>query len=66
MTLCPATLDEIAYNHHWHGDTSITMEVLKEYGMDKILQRVESQVEWLVEMWTETLQDIRKIIQEDN
>ena len=29
--VCMATLDEIAYNHHWHGAGPITRETLKEH-----------------------------------
>ena len=64
--VCMATLDEIAYNHHWHGDGPITRETLEEH-YPTILNdlydgAVVEQILNVLEMWNDTLKDFKKIL----
>ena len=63
------TLDEIAFNHHWHGAGPITRETLEEH-YPEILNdlydgEVVKQVLNIIEMWNDTLIDLRKILRGD-
>ena len=63
------TLDEIAFNHHWHGAGPITRETLKEH-YPEILNdlydgSVVEQILNVIDMWRDTLKDFKKILKGD-
>ena len=60
----PAALDELAYNHHWHGDEQITHRDLKEYGMEDDVDELVEQIGYIIAMWRDTLNNIKKIQKE--
>jgi len=65
--VCMATLDEIAYNHHWHGAGPITRETLKE-NYPEFLEQIPDvieQIQNVLEMWQDTIIDFRKILRGD-
>jgi hypothetical protein len=61
------TLDEIAYNHHWHGAGPITREVLEECYPEMLeeLDEVIEQINHVIVMWQDTLNDIKNIDKEE-
>ena len=64
--VCMATMDEIAYNHHWHGAGPITRETLEE-NYPEILNdlydgEVVEQILNVIDMWKDTLRDFKKIL----
>lgn len=61
----PASLDELAYNHHWHGNAQITYSDLKEYGMEDDVDELVEQIGYIIDMWQDTLNDIKKIQKEE-
>ena len=62
-----ATLDEIAYNHHWHGAGPITREVLEKHYPDMLeeLDEVIEQISDVIVMWLDTLNDMKNIDKEE-
>jgi len=62
-----ATLDEIAYNHHWHGAGPITREVLEQHYPEMLeeLDEVIEQINDVIVMWRDTLNDMKKIQKEE-
>ena len=67
--VCMATLDEIAYNHHWHGAGPITREILEE-NYPEILDdlydgEIVEQILNVIDMWKYTLRDFKKILKGD-
>jgi len=62
-----ATLDEIAYNHHWHGAGPITREVLEKHYPEMLeeLDEVIEQINDVIVMWRDTLNDMKKIQKEE-
>jgi hypothetical protein len=60
-------LDEIAYNHHWHGAGPITREVLEKYypAMLEELDEVIEQINHVIVMWQDTLNDMKNIDKEE-
>jgi len=63
----PASLDELAYNHHWHGAGAITHEVLENHYPEMLedLDEVIEQIGYIIAMWRDTLNDIKKIQKEE-
>lgn len=64
MVSCPASLDELAYNHHWGSDGRITLKDLKEYGFDEEVDDIIEYIPYIIEMWRQVLKDMRNIEQE--
>lgn len=62
-----STLDEIAYNHHWHGAGPITREVLEKYYPEMLeeLDEVIEQINHVIVMWQDTLNDMKNIDKEE-
>ena len=54
----PASLDELAYNHHWCGNAQITYRDLKEYGME---DDVDELVEQMTDIYDEDVEVIQRI-----
>ena len=63
------TLDEIAYNHHWHGAGPITRETLEEHYPEMLNDlydgSVVEQILNVIDMWNDTLRDFKKILKGD-
>tara|TARA_Y100000004_G_scaffold190611_1_gene248027 strand:- start:443 stop:652 length:210 start_codon:yes stop_codon:yes gene_type:complete len=67
--ICPAALDELAYNYrwrNWNSDAQITLRVLKEYGMAEDVDELVEHIGYIVRMWQGTLSDIKKIQKEES
>ena len=58
-----ATLDEIAYNHHWHGAGPITRETLEQYYPEMLedIPQVIERIQDVLDMWEDTIRDFKKI-----
>ena len=61
------TLDEIAYNHHWHNAGPITREVLEKHYPEMLeeLDEVIEQINDVIVMWQDTLNDMKNIDKEE-
>ncbi len=66
MVSCPATLDELAYNHHWSCTDCgwITLKDLKEYGFDEEVDDIIEYIPNIINMWKRVLKDMKIIVQE--
>jgi hypothetical protein len=64
MVSCPATLDELAYNHHWSDGGRITLKHLKEYGLDEEVDDIIEHIPYIIDMWRQVLKDMKNIEQE--
>ena len=64
MVSCPASLDELAYNHHWSGAGRITLKDLKDYGFDEEEDDIIEYIPHIIDMWKQVLKDMKNIEQE--
>lgn len=66
VTIDASTLDDMAYNFHYHGEGPITLEDLEKRGWateDHLLE-IMSQVNAYLAMWEDTYKDMERIQQE--
>lgn len=61
MVSCPASLDELAYNHHWGSGGRITLKDLKEYGFDEELDDIIEYIPHIIDMWKQVYKDLTEI-----
>ncbi|MAL10487.1 MAG: hypothetical protein CMF74_12605 [Maricaulis sp.] len=64
MVSCPASLDELAYNHHWSGGHPISLKDLKDYGLDEEVGDIIEYIPHIIDMWRQVLKDMENIEQE--
>ena len=64
MVSCPASLDELAYNHYWSDGGQITLKHLKEYGFDEEVDDIIEHIPHIINMWKAVLKDMKNIRQE--
>lgn len=62
----PNDIDDLAYNFHYHGDSTIGLEDLEKRGWatKEYILAIINQVSCYISMWEDTLEDMERLQQE--
>ena len=60
----PNDIDDLAYNFHYHGDSTIGLEDLEKRGLGSIehILAIRQQISYYIAMWEDTYKDMDELL----